>query len=397
MTEVSEVLMLTNAVAPDKLGGLERYVRELSAALVATGVPVTVLTKRVGPGDAPCETGGDGVRIVRHAVPSKSDPTFALQYPVRVAHGVRSGVRHAGPGVVVHGHYAITSLPVALSRTPYVYTFHAPVHKEMLSERGGSYVLPAFAQGAAVRGLRSAERRVVRTASRNVVLSEFMRAQLGELSTPAGTSSAVVPGGIDTDHFCPGRAGRDDWAAGGHPLLFTARRLTLRTGVLELVQAMPRILERHPSARLAIAGEGHHRPVIEREIADRGLGGSVRLLGRIDDADLLHWYRAADLSVTPTQHLEGFGLATGEALAVGTPALVTPVGANAELVRDLDPLLVASGCTPEDLASSVVRLVDRPGALAGLRCHARAHAHPRWAWSTVAATYLDLYREHLGR
>jgi glycosyltransferase involved in cell wall biosynthesis len=178
-------------------------------------------------------------------------------------------------------------------------------------------------------------------------------------------------------------------------LIFTARRLTLRTGVFELVQAMPQILERTPSARLAIAGEGHHRPVIEREIARSGLGGSVRLLGRIDDADLLRWYRAADLSVTPTQHLEGFGLATGESLAVGTPALVTPVGANAELVRDLDPLLVASGCAPADLADSLVRLVEHPGALAGLRCRARAHAHPRWAWSTVAATYLDLYRAHL--
>jgi len=395
VTEVSEVLMLTNALAPDKLGGLERYVRELSAALVAAGVAVTVLTKRVHPEDARCETGVDGVRIVRHAVPSKADPTFALQYPVRVAHGVRSGVRQTKPGTVVHGHYAITALPVALSRTPYVYTFHAPVHKEMLSEWSGSYALPAFAQGTAVRSLRAAERRVVRTARRNVVLSEFMRDQLGELLRPSGAPGAVVPGGIDTDHFCPGAAGRDDWAADADPLIFTARRLTLRTGVFELVQAMPQILERTPSARLAIAGEGHHRPVIEREIARSGLGGSVRLLGRIDDADLLRWYRAADLSVTPTQHLEGFGLATGESLAVGTPALVTPVGANAELVRDLDPLLVASGCAPADLADSLVRLVEHPGALAGLRCRARAHAHPRWAWSTVAATYLDLYRAHL--
>ena len=39
---VTRVLMLTNSITPDMLGGLNRYVRELSAALVQTGVPVTL-------------------------------------------------------------------------------------------------------------------------------------------------------------------------------------------------------------------------------------------------------------------------------------------------------------------------------------------------------------------
>ena len=42
------VLMVTNAVAPDKLGGLERYVRELAATLVRKGHDVTTLSKRTG-------------------------------------------------------------------------------------------------------------------------------------------------------------------------------------------------------------------------------------------------------------------------------------------------------------------------------------------------------------
>ena len=43
-----KVLMVTNAVAPDKLGGLERYVRELAATLVRKGHDVTTLSKRTG-------------------------------------------------------------------------------------------------------------------------------------------------------------------------------------------------------------------------------------------------------------------------------------------------------------------------------------------------------------
>ena len=135
-------LMLTDAVAPDKLGGLERYVRELSAALVAKGLGVTVVTKQVKEEDPLDEEGTDGVHIVRQPVPSKDRLTFALQYPTAVGLGTVRHVRRLGPGCVVHGHYAITTLPVGLTRRPYLYTFHAPVHKEMLSERGGSYALP---------------------------------------------------------------------------------------------------------------------------------------------------------------------------------------------------------------------------------------------------------------
>jgi glycosyltransferase involved in cell wall biosynthesis len=394
MTDVDQVLMLTNAIAPDKLGGLERYVRELSASLVKKGVAVTVLTKQVRPEDPATETGEDGVTILRHAVPGKDRLTFALQYPVYVSLGTLRHVRALGPRAVVHGHYAITALPISVTRRPYVYTFHAPVNKEMLSERGGSYALPGSTQKTAVHGLRMVERRVVSRARRAIVLSHYMRSELGELSESTADTSQLIAGGIDTDWFSPGPRTRPSrWALAADPLLFAARRLTARTGVTELVEAMPAVLERHPEARLAIAGDGHQREAIAALIARFGLEDSVVLLGRISDGDLLGWYRAADLTITPTQELEGFGLATAESLAVGTPALVTPVGANPELVRDLHPLLIADGPRSEDLARAISLLLDRPGILDSLRSRARSHAHPRWSWDCVSERYLELYRE----
>ena len=156
---------------------------------------------------------------------------------------------------------------------------------------------------------------------------------------------------------------------------------------------MPEILARRPGARLAIAGDGHQRPEVRARIHAHGLESQVHLLGRVGEAELRDRYRAADLTVTPTQQLEGFGLATAESLAVGTPALVTPVGANPEVVGDLHPLLVAPGPGPGDLAKAVGLLVDQTGLLEALRGRARAHAHPRWSWPSVADRYLDLYRE----
>jgi glycosyltransferase involved in cell wall biosynthesis len=168
--------------------------------------------------------------------------------------------------------------------------------------------------------------------------------------------------------------------------------LTLRTGVLELVQALPAVLERWPGARLAIAGDGHQRATIKEYIHRSGLDDRAVLLGRLDDAELRNWYRAADLTVTPSQELEGFGLSTAESLAVGTPALVTPVGANPEVVRDLHPLLVASGCGSADLAAGICRVLGEQGLLHTLRSTARAQVHPQWSWAGVAGRYLELYQ-----
>src|SRR5205823_13223698 len=100
--------------------------------------------------------------------------------------------------------------------------------------------------------------------------------------------SILRPGGIDTHHFSPGPAQRGDWACGAEPLLFAARRFTPRTGVLELVQAMPSVLAQHPRARLAVAGEGHLWPAVEAPLRPPGLGPTVRLLGRIGDDALVN-------------------------------------------------------------------------------------------------------------
>lgn len=387
------VIMLTNAIAPDKLGGLERYVRELSTALAVQGREVTIVTKQMDAGDPEIETDGAGVRIVRHRVPSKSNPLFPLAYPLSVARTLGREV-YGHRGSVVHGHYPVTTLPLVLQRRrqPFVYTFHNPVYKEVLEQRNDSYFLPAVVQQPAVRCFGMAEGLVLKRAKKVFTLSSFTQDEACSLSGIHGGGIQIVPGGIRTDYFTPGPPERDSWSRTATPLLFTARRFTARTGVVELIRGFALFRRRFPEALLAIAGGGALLPDIENEIGQRGLKDSVRLLGVLGDAELLRWYRAADLTCMPTQEREGFGLTTGESLACGTPVFVTPVGANPEVVAGLSPLLLSSAADPESMCRGLVDYFSAPAAVReDVRAKARAQVHPRWSWANVASTYARVY------
>jgi glycosyltransferase involved in cell wall biosynthesis len=380
-----QVLLLTNAITPDKLGGSYRYARELADELATQGVDVIVHTKRLSPDHPLSERTDAGALISRFDVPSKSRRHYAASYPVAVARAVRRALR-AYPAAVVHTHYAVPALPVAFGRRSFLATFQAPLHQELLSERQGSYALPAIAARPAVAAVRAAEKLIVKRARRCVVLSEFTRSELSRLDSRAGAEATCIPGGIDLEHFAPGGRKADAW-----PTLFTARRLVPRTGVRELIAAMPAIVSAFPAANLSIAGSGELEPALREQIGALGLTESITLLGRIPEAELVERYQSAHLVVLPTQELEGFGLTTAEALACGTPVLGTPAGATPELLAPIDPALVSAGIAPAQIAEAAIALLGDRRRLEQLGRVSRARVDPEMGWPAVAARYIDLY------
>jgi glycosyltransferase involved in cell wall biosynthesis len=387
-----KIIAITNTIAPDKLGGLERYVRELSAELVRQQQDVTVFAKASGGVEPGTATEQDGVEVARYAPPAKSDPLFAAKYPFAPVLALRKVIEpylHKGSlksGVVLHGHFPVSVLPLALRNIPYVYTLHAPVWRELLGERQASYRLPVPVQGAAVQGLRTAESLILRRARTVITLSEFIHRE-GTALAPA-MRHTLIPGGLDTTWFTPEPAE----PMVGAPALFCARRLVERTGVELLVRAVALLKRDLPGIHAHIAGDGPLRESLVSLAEDLGVSENITFMGRISEEALRQGYRACDLAITPTLYLEGFGLSTAEALACGAPAVVTPAGANPELVDPIDPAAVADAADAPSLAAAIARVWrDRP-ALEAYRAGARDRVHPAMAWPGVAERHVALYR-----
>ncbi|HEX6290400.1 MAG TPA: glycosyltransferase family 4 protein [Herpetosiphonaceae bacterium] len=137
------------------------------------------------------------------------------------------------------------------------------------------------------------------------------------------------------------------------PALLFIGQLSPRKGYDLLLRALPTVLEQHPTATaLMVSGLNQEdRARLEQIARDLGIVDRIRVLGRVEDTELVNLYRAADLYVTPTRY-EGFGLTLLEAMTAGCPLISTDIpvvnetvqhGVNGWLTRYDDPADLARG------------------------------------------------------
>lgn len=174
---------------------------------------------------------------------------------------------------------------------------------------------------------------------------------------------------------------------GRPPVLLAAGRLEPQKGFDVLLAAIPAVVDQFPDVQLAIAGEGSQRRALEQTIDDRGLAGSVRLLGwRTDTAALL---ASATVFVHPARW-EGFGLVLLEAMASARPVISTRVGAIPEVVGEASGMLTEPD-DPAALAEAIIEVLSAPERVrtmgqAGL-ARVRDHFSPARMASQTAAVY----------
>jgi glycosyltransferase involved in cell wall biosynthesis len=175
-----------------------------------------------------------------------------------------------------------------------------------------------------------------------LAVSAAMKADMVALGLPEA-SIRVHRTGVDLDRFVPiDRAAAKRALAIEGQLVVSVGALIERKGHTVVIDAVARL----PGVTLAIAGEGPERARLERQIAALGLDGRVRLLGSVPHTDLPALIGAADVMALASSS-EGLANAWVEALACGTPIVITDAGGARELVTTLDTGRIA----PRDAAS----------------------------------------------
>jgi glycosyltransferase involved in cell wall biosynthesis len=292
----------------------------------------------------------------------------------------------AGRPSVVASHFALYAAPLLpkLSRMPHVVHFHGPWAIESAVEGRGA---------ANVFLKKLVERAVYSSAKAFIALSQSFKDLLTREYRINPELIHIIPGAVDIRRFCPGDQGaaraRLGWPKDVR-ILFCLRRLVRRMGLKNLLDAFCQIADSHPDVMLIFGGTGPMRAELESQISARGLTDRIRLAGFIPNEDLVSGYRAADLSIFPSQALEGFGSAAVESLACGTPTLVTPVGGLPELVVGLGPQLVLPDRSTAAIAEWLDRFLSGEITLPSSE-ECRRHVEAKFAWPTITRQIRALY------
>ncbi len=196
----------------------------------------------------------------------------------------------------------------------------------------------------------------------------------------ADTAAAAVPQAADTA------------AEQAAPLLLCSLgRHVKRKGFAWFIrEVMPRLPE---EVHYWLGGDGPESEAIERAIAETGLARRVRLVGRLDEEELVDLYRTAHLFVMPNipvaGDMEGFGIVMLEAGLVGLPT----VAARLEGIREVispgkNGYFVESGDAAGFAERIRVLAADRDH-LAALSRSTREYVANTFSWERVANNYLE--------
>jgi D-inositol-3-phosphate glycosyltransferase len=328
-------------------GGMNVYVRDLTAELGRQGVHVDVFTRSQDE-HVPhvLHDLGFGNRVVHiPAGPEQPMPKKELAGHIpQFVEGIRQfaavrGIRYD----VIHSHYWMSGLAAEQLKAewgaPIVHMFHTLGEmKNRIAtredEKEGAYRLDG-------------ERQVLRSADVIVAATLAEKAQLQWLYKADPRKVTIIPPGVDTCHFYPIPPDEAKEYVGipkeDRMVLFVGRIEPLK-GVDTLIRSMSclRIKEIERPAYLAVIGGDPNVPAeqmsaemlrLQSLCEDLCMDRMVVFLGKREQDSLPYYYSAADVLVMPS-HYESFGMVALEAMACGTPVVASQVGGLAFLIQD---------------------------------------------------------------
>ena len=160
--------------------------------------------------------------------------------------------------------------------------------------------------------------------------------------------------------------------------------------LLECYASLPVVVRQaHP---LIVCGNrlGQNRPYASL-VQSLGLEDDVRFLGYLNEGDLTEWYRRARVLAYPSL-VEGFGLPPLEAMAMGTPAIVSDRGSLPEIAGSYGA--VVSTLDTQEFGAALLRLLTDDDWYSTLVARGRA-ATSQTCWKVYAQELLNLYESLL--
>jgi glycosyltransferase involved in cell wall biosynthesis len=206
----------------------------------------------------------------------------------------------------------------------------------------------------------------------------------------------VVYNGVDTNKFRPGldpSLVRDKLGLGDAPVILSNGRLIEQKGFRFLIEAFASVRKEVKDAELVIIGKGPLKEELTRQALDLGIGGAIRFVTGIPEADLPFYYSMADVFVLPSLY-EPSAVVLYEALSCGKAIVATTAGGNREIVNDECGVIVPTR-NAEGLSKNVIQLLSDRSKRLEMEYASRSRAVERFDWGVITNDWDRSYQRLL--
>ncbi len=197
-------------------------------------------------------------------------------------------------------------------------------------------------------------KRAAKNADHIMTISEKSKQDIMEQFGTPEDKITVTPLAVDLNHFTPLRSSS---FAGQVPYILFVGTWDVRKNISSLIRAFAQIADKIPH-KLVIAGRpAKKQDTSKQTVIDLKLQDRVEFREDVSYADLPALYSNADIFVWPSLY-EGWGFPPQEAMACGTPVIVSNGGPLPEVVGDAGVIVALNNNFDEHLAHEMLSLIQ---------------------------------------
>jgi phosphatidylinositol alpha-1,6-mannosyltransferase len=233
-------------------------------------------------------------------------------------------------------------------------------------------------------------------------LGEFTKSEIAKaLSIKAKSRLVKIAPGIDTDHFAPDSGSiqlRRDLGLIDKKVIVSVGRLVHRKGQDFLIQSLPAILEKHPTAHILMVGEGPYRKDLTKIVEKLKLSQAVTFIGRIQYKDLPRYICAGDIFAMPSRsrlaglEVEGLGIVYLEASSCALPVVAGRSGGAPDAVDEGITGFSVDGTSTVEISSVIIKLLDDPAKAKAMGTAGRSWIIEKWRWEIWSKQFNALFK-----
>lgn len=197
-------------------------------------------------------------------------------------------------------------------------------------------------------------------------------------------NSQVVFNGVDIHRFNVDAKDKDN------TILFTGM-LRIGKGILDLIEASPKIVKRCPGVVIKVIGKGPLKKYFIKRLQKHQIE-CIQVIEHLPHSELIQHYQKSLLYVLPS-YSEGLPTTILEAMACGLPVVATNVGGIPDLIENGINGFLFPPRSPNILADKVCVIMQNQSLREEMGRNGRQKVENQFTWTHVANRFVQIYND----